>query len=54
MDFDLQIPGMKPLLLSSGIPSWKVDKLIDAAQRDLYNPDISRSSRLHVVHARKI
>jgi hypothetical protein len=53
MDFDLHLTGMKPLLLTSEIPSWKVDVLIQDAQRDLYQPIVHPSSRVYIVHARK-
>ncbi|KDQ65156.1 hypothetical protein JAAARDRAFT_202378 [Jaapia argillacea MUCL 33604] len=53
MEFDLLLPAMRPHLLSSGIPEWKADILIGDAQRDLYEPVMPPSCRLHVVHAIK-
>jgi len=53
MDYDLLLPALKPMFLSAGVPDWKVNVLIEDAQRDLYYPVVHPSSRIHIVHAIK-
>jgi len=53
MNFDLLVLAIKPLLLSSGISEGDVKMLIEDAQRDLYQPLVNMSTRLHLVHAIK-
>lgn len=53
MDYDLLLPAMRPLLLSTGNTESEVKKLLEEAHHDLYYPIVKPSSRLHVVHAIK-
>ncbi|KAJ7581460.1 S-adenosyl-L-methionine-dependent methyltransferase [Mycena floridula] len=53
LDYDLFLPALRPLFLSSGLSEGIVTGLIADAQRDLYHPDVKLSVRLHIVHASK-
>jgi hypothetical protein len=53
MDFDLLIPALRPLLLHSGLPPSRVDRLIKDAQHDLYHPSYPTSTKLHIAYANK-
>lgn len=53
MEYDHLLPAMRPMLLEAGIPEWKVKVLIEDAHRDMYEPVMPPSVRLHVVHAIK-
>ena len=53
MDFDLLIPALRPLLLHSGLPPSRVDRLIKDAQHDLYHPSYLPSTKLHIAYANK-
>lgn len=53
LDNDLLLPGMVPLLMTSGKTEEEVKTLIENAHHDLYYPIVKPSTRLHVVHARK-
>jgi len=53
LDYDLLLPAMRPLLLSSGKQESEVKALVENAHHDLYYPIVNPSTRLHVVHALK-
>jgi len=53
MNYDLLLPAMRPLLLSTGKTESEVKTLLEQAHHDLYYPIVKPSSRLHVVHAIK-
>ncbi|RDB21118.1 Secondary metabolism regulator LAE1 [Hypsizygus marmoreus] len=53
MDYELFLPALKPLFLSSGIAEAKVNRIIADAQQDLYYPSLSTSAQLHIVYGSK-
>ncbi|KZT26525.1 S-adenosyl-L-methionine-dependent methyltransferase [Neolentinus lepideus HHB14362 ss-1] len=53
MEYDHLLPAMRPMLLEAGLPEWKVKVLVEDAHRDMYEPVMPPSVRLHVVHAIK-
>lgn len=53
MNYDIMLPALKPLFLSSGMRDWEARKLIEEAHQDLYYPLVRPSMRLHIVHAIK-
>ncbi|KAK2466867.1 hypothetical protein APHAL10511_001125 [Amanita phalloides] len=53
LDYDLFIPALKPLFLSTGVPESSVDRVIKEAQRDLYYPSTPYFTLIHVVYAVK-
>jgi hypothetical protein len=51
MDYDLLIPALRPLLLSSGLTEQIVTRMIQNAQHDLYHPAVNLSTCINIVHA---
>ncbi|KIK96226.1 hypothetical protein PAXRUDRAFT_826169 [Paxillus rubicundulus Ve08.2h10] len=51
MNYDLMLPALKPLFLSTGMKEWEAKKLIEEAHQDLYYPLVRASMRLHIVYA---
>jgi len=53
MDYDLLLPALRPLFLSSGLPPSSVERLIKDSQNDLYHPPYSLSTKLQIAYAIK-
>lgn len=53
MDYELLLPALRPLFLTSGLPPSSVELLIKDAQNDLYRPSYPLSTRLHIAYATK-
>jgi hypothetical protein len=51
MNYDIMLPALKPLFLSTGMKEWEAKKLIEEAHQDLYYPLVRPSTRLHIVYA---
>lgn len=56
LDYGLLLPALRSFFLSFDLAESYVDNIIQAAQRDIYEPtpDISRIARLHIVYANKL
>jgi len=53
MDYDLFLPALRPLFLSSGVPPSSMERLIKDAQDDLYHLPSSTFAKLHIAYATK-
>lgn len=53
MDYELFLPALRPLFLSSGLAPSIVDRLVRDAQHDLYHPSYSPSTLIHIAYASK-